>query len=176
MDQLLLNDDYVHRIMEVEIALEPPSSEIVTSRNVLASVEAVFTAWSDPAYLAKWWGPRRFSNTFIEFDFREGGNWRYIMHGPSKYNYPCECQFKAIVPVRLIAWNQPSDPPFTAAVSFQKITKRITNITFTMCFNDADECARVRKYTRFRTEQAFDKLEKELEIMEPQSGDFKMPR
>jgi uncharacterized protein YndB with AHSA1/START domain len=43
----------------------------------------VFEAWTDPKHLAHWWGPNGFSLTTHSFDFRAGGVWRFIMHGPT---------------------------------------------------------------------------------------------
>ncbi len=160
--------------MEDEVLLDTASCEVVTTRNVLASIEAVFKAWTDPVHLIKWWGPRRFSNTFIEFDLRQGGKWRFVMHGPAKRDYPNECEFMEIVPPQLVAWNHISDPPFLAVASFRTVTKRITNVTFTMRFNSAEECADLKHYSMFNNEQAFDRLENELEIIEPQSADFRV--
>ncbi len=47
--------------------------EIVTTRVFDAPRERVFRAWTDPDHLAKWWGPKGFTNTFQEFDMRPGG-------------------------------------------------------------------------------------------------------
>ena len=61
--------------------------EIVTTRVFDAPRELVFKAWTDPDHLAKWWGPKGFTNTFQEFDMRPGGVWRFIMHGPDGVDY-----------------------------------------------------------------------------------------
>ena len=65
-----------------------PEREIHTTRLLKARPDQVFNAWADPVRLARWWGPKGFSNTFSEFDFRPGGDWRFVMHGPNGVDYP----------------------------------------------------------------------------------------
>lgn len=66
--------------------------EVVTSRVIDAPRERAFRAFSDPAHLAQWWGPKGFANIFNEFDLRPGGAWRFVMQGPDGMNYPNECR------------------------------------------------------------------------------------
>lgn len=79
--------------------------EIVTIRVIKAGQALVFRAWAEPEHLRIWWGPRGFTNTFHEFDFRVGGRWRFVMHGPEKGNYVNECEFIHIQKPYLIEWN-----------------------------------------------------------------------
>jgi uncharacterized protein YndB with AHSA1/START domain len=67
--------------------------EIVTARVVDAPRELVFGAWTVADHLARWWGPKGFTNTFHEFDPRPGGDWRFVMHGPQRGNYRNESRF-----------------------------------------------------------------------------------
>lgn len=61
---------------------EPGGTTIVQSRLIRAPRERVWTAWTDPAQLGQWWGPRGFSVTTRLFEFRVGGHWAFTMHGP----------------------------------------------------------------------------------------------
>jgi len=76
--------------MKTEILTTTPECEIISSRTFSFPQELVFRAWSEPDHLKNWWGPAGFTNTFIEFDFRVGGKWSFIMHGPDKGNYANE--------------------------------------------------------------------------------------
>lgn len=67
-------------------AEERSSRAIVTTRVFNAQRERMFRAFTDTNQLARWWGPKGFSNTFREFDTRPGGHWRFIMHGPDGTN------------------------------------------------------------------------------------------
>ena len=67
--------------------------EIVSTRVFDAPRERMFDAFSDPARLARWWGPTGFTNTFHEFDLQPEGVWRFVMHGPDGTNYTNESVF-----------------------------------------------------------------------------------
>ena len=76
--------------MTSDILTTTPNSEIVTTRILNFPQELVFKAWSTPEHLKNWWGPKGFTNTFHEFDFREGGIWKFTMHGPERGNFENE--------------------------------------------------------------------------------------
>ncbi|MDQ2942689.1 MAG: SRPBCC family protein, partial [Candidatus Dormibacteraeota bacterium] len=82
---------------------EPSDREIISTRVFGAPRELVFKAFSDPAWLVHWWGPKGFTNTFHMFDLRPGGFWRFVMHGPDGVNYENESVFVEIVkPERIV--------------------------------------------------------------------------
>ena len=60
--------------------------------------ELVFAAWTDPKHLSQWWGPNGFTTTTSSFDFRPGGIWRFVMHGPDGRDYQNRVTFDEIVP------------------------------------------------------------------------------
>lgn len=43
-----------------------------------------------------WWGPGGFTNTLEKMDFRVGGEWSHIMHGPDGTDYPNKSIFTVI--------------------------------------------------------------------------------
>ena len=61
--------------------------EIVVSRVVDAPRERVFEAFTDVRHLSQWWGPDGFTTTTRSFEFREGGAWDFVMHGPDGTDY-----------------------------------------------------------------------------------------
>ncbi len=142
-----------------------PECEIVSSRIVDASQELVFSAWADPNHLKNWWGPVGFTNTFNEFDFRVGGKWSFIMHGPDKGNYPNECEFIKIEKPNLIAWKRFSKPLFQVVFTFKEITSDQTKIVFRMIFDTPEECNKLKPFVVDKNEENFDRLEKELAKM-----------
>ena len=151
--------------MATEIVSTTPDCEIVSSRIFLASKELVFRAWSDPNHLKNWWGPSGFTNTFNEFDFRVGGKWSFIMHGPDKGNYPNECEFIKIDKPSLIAWKRYSKPLFQVLATFERLSDDQTKLVFKMLFNSADECKKVKAFAVDKNEENFDRLENELTKM-----------
>lgn len=62
---------------------EPGGSQIVQTRLIKAPRERVWAAWTEPAQLGQWWGPKGFSVTTELFEFRVGGHWVFTMHGPN---------------------------------------------------------------------------------------------
>lgn len=67
-----------------------------------ASPSQVFAAISDPARIARWWGPDGFTSTIHTFEFIEGGNWSLTMHGPNGIDYPNQSRFVQIVPDKCV--------------------------------------------------------------------------
>ena len=87
-----------------------------TSREIPATVEQVFAAISDPDRLARWWGPAGFTNTFKVCEFKVGGRWSFIMHGPDGNSYPNESVFAEIEPPRKMVVQHVSEPKFCLTV------------------------------------------------------------
>ena len=46
----------------------PLSRELTITRLFAAPRELVFRAWTDPQQLARWWGPKDFTNPVCEVD------------------------------------------------------------------------------------------------------------
>jgi uncharacterized protein YndB with AHSA1/START domain len=57
-------------------APRPERSELVVTRIFAAPRELVFKAWTDPAHLRRWWGPKRFPGDRIAMEARVGAPWR----------------------------------------------------------------------------------------------------
>jgi uncharacterized protein YndB with AHSA1/START domain len=151
--------------MDSEIITTTPESEIVTTRILNFPKELVFSAWSNPDHLKNWWGPKGFTNTFSEFDFREGGKWSFIMHGPDKGNYANECEFIKIEKPNIIVWKRYSKPLFQILATFEEISKEQTKVVFKMLFSTAEECNKLKPFVVDKNEENFDKLEVELSKM-----------
>src|SRR5215217_2084562 len=62
--------------------------EIVISRVISAPRELVFEAFTEVRHLSRWWGPDGFTTTTTSFEFRVGGEWDFVMHGPDGTDYP----------------------------------------------------------------------------------------
>ncbi|MET9552351.1 SRPBCC family protein [Streptomyces sp. NPDC006645] len=61
--------------------------EIVISRVIDAPQELVFEAFTEVRHLSRWWGPEGFTTTTRAFEFRVGGEWDFVMHGPDGTDY-----------------------------------------------------------------------------------------
>ena len=56
---------------------EKASLEI--KRFINAPRQRVYQAWTDPAQLKEWWGPKRMQTKTLEFDPRLGGKYRWTL-------------------------------------------------------------------------------------------------
>ncbi|MCG6188292.1 SRPBCC family protein [Maribellus maritimus] len=126
------------------------------------SQEKVFEAWSNPKHLKNWWGPNGFTNTFHVFDFRPGGKWSFIMHGPDGTDYANESVFVKIERPSMIVFNHVVLPHFQIAASFEKLSAAKTKVSFRMLFKTPEECSQVKKYAEGKNEENMDRLEEEL--------------
>ena len=71
--------------------------EIVVTRTIDAPRRLVFGAYTDARHVAQWWGPNGFTTTTRSFEFRPGGVWDFIMHGPDGTDYPNRIEWREIV-------------------------------------------------------------------------------
>jgi len=77
--------------------------EIVISRTIDAPRERVFAAFTEVRHLSQWWGPTGFSTTTRAFEFRVGGDWDFVMHGPDGTDYQEWITWTEITPPERIA-------------------------------------------------------------------------
>src|ERR1700720_3043044 len=77
--------------------------EIVISRVISAPRELVFEAFTEVRHLSRWWGPEGFTTTTRAFEFRVGGGWNFVMHGPDGRDYQGGIYWTAIAPPDRIA-------------------------------------------------------------------------
>src|ERR687883_1153247 len=88
-----------------ETRAEPATAdrEIVISRVIDAPRELVFEAFTEVRHLSRWWGPEGFTTTTRAFEFRVGGEWVFVMHGPDGTDYPEWISWTEIAPPERIA-------------------------------------------------------------------------
>ncbi len=63
------------------VAAEEYALEI--SRVFDAPPSLVFKAFTKPEHMVRWWGTKNFSTTVEKLEFREGGSYRFTIHGPN---------------------------------------------------------------------------------------------
>jgi uncharacterized protein YndB with AHSA1/START domain len=71
--------------------------ELFLTRVFGAPRNLVFRAWTDAQHMARWWGPRGFTNPVCELEVRPGGLLRIDMRGPDGTVYPMKGVFHEIV-------------------------------------------------------------------------------
>jgi uncharacterized protein YndB with AHSA1/START domain len=99
--------------------------ELTIVRVFDAPRELVFKAWTDAKHLAKWWGPKGFTNPVCEFDARVGGMLRIHMRAPDGTVYPMKGQIRELVaPERLVFTNIAID------AAGRHLLEGVTTVTF----------------------------------------------
>lgn len=97
--------------------------EVVISRGIDAPRELVFEAFTEVRHLSRWWGPEGFSTTTSSFEFREGGEWVFVLHGPDGTDYPEWIRWVRIVPserIELLHGEYADDPnSFESVLTFE---------------------------------------------------------
>lgn len=118
------------------------SCELVFSREINASKELVFEAWTNPDHLQHWWGPNGFTSTFKEINVTPNGLWRFTMHGPDGKDYANRIIFKEIIKPEKITYlhgdDNDSDDKFNVEVSFGQEDNK-TLLTMKMTFYSTEE-------------------------------------
>lgn len=121
-----------------EAAPATKDREIVISRLIDAPRDLVFEAFTEVRHLSRWWGPEGFSTTTRTFEFRAGGDWEFVMHGPDGTDYQEWITWQEIVPPERIALlhGEVRDDPnaFDSVLTFEPAGERQTRITMSTVF------------------------------------------
>jgi uncharacterized protein YndB with AHSA1/START domain len=119
---------------------------LVTTRMFDAPRDLVFEAWTHPNHLSHWWGPTGFSITTHAFDFRPGGVWRLVMHGPDGRDYQNHITFDEIVAPERIAFHHNAEGSeqvhHWTFVTFEDVGGK-TKLTMRLLFSSLEEKERV---------------------------------
>jgi uncharacterized protein YndB with AHSA1/START domain len=131
------------------IDLDKDPRSIIGTRVFDAPRELVFAAFADPRHLAQWWGPDGFTTTTSAFEFRPGGVWRFVMHGPDGRDYQNRVIYVEIVPNERLVYRHTGDEDvepvqFTQTLTFEDLGGK-TRLTWHGTFPSAEERARVIK-------------------------------
>jgi uncharacterized protein YndB with AHSA1/START domain len=78
---------------------------------VKAPRERIFRMLTEPAALAKWWGPHGFTMPGIDLDLRVGGGYRFTMQPPSGDPFHLSGEFLEIDPPGRLVYTFRYDEP-----------------------------------------------------------------
>lgn len=132
-----------------------------TSREIRAPVEQVFAAICDPERLARWWGPAGFTNTFKICEFKHGGRWSFIMHGPNGNNYPNENVFVEIESPRKVVVQHVSEPKFHLTILL--VSSAVgTVVSWSQAFENSEVASRLEQIVVPANEQNLERLAAEV--------------
>ncbi len=69
--------------MNTTTTAAPSDRELLITRVFDAPRELVFSVWTRPEQVTRWWGPNDFTLPVCEMDFRVGGSYKYCMRSPA---------------------------------------------------------------------------------------------
>lgn len=130
---------------------------IVNTRVFPVSLARLHAAVSDPAQLARWWGPAGFTNAIQEYDFRPGGDWRITMRAPDGKEYPNHNRFLAVAPERVVFEHIGPMHRYWMTMEFAPEPGG-TRLTWRMQFESAAEREKLKDFIAAANEQNFDRL------------------
>jgi uncharacterized protein YndB with AHSA1/START domain len=134
-------------------------SELVSTRLLPVPRERAFAALSDLGQLVQWWGPDGFSSTSEAFDFRPGGSWTMVMHGPDGTDYPNFYRFcKIEAPARVVLERPDPAHCFELTIAFDEAPGG-TQLTWRQRFDDEAHFAEVKDFVAAANQQVLSRLE-----------------
>ena len=133
------------------MAAKNKPNEIHLTRVYDAPVAVVWDAFTDPAQVAQWWGPRGFTLTTHSKDLRPGGFWIYTMHGPDGVDYPNKALYHEVEKHSKLVYdhggNDDRPPLFRVTVLFSESDGK-TTMDMTMTLSSAEKAAATRKFIK----------------------------
>ena len=128
---------------------------------IAATIQQVFAAMSDPARIARWWGPDGFTNTIHKFDFQPGGSWLLTMHGPDGKDYPNESRFTRIVPGELFEIEHINGHHFFLTIELRP-TSQGAQIHWRQTFDTVEHYQKIAEFVAGANEQNLQRLTAEV--------------
>lgn len=132
-----------------------------TARVLPFSPSAIYAAFASPELLAQWWGPEGFTNTFEVFEFKAGGQWKFVMYGPDGDSYPNESVFAKLEPDSKIVIEHVCAPLFTLTVKLKPVANG-TDLSWEQAFVDEATAQAVKHIVEPANEQNLDRLTRVL--------------
>jgi uncharacterized protein YndB with AHSA1/START domain len=153
---------------------QAPRREFGLTRVFDAPRDLVFKVWTDPRYVALWWGVEGATTTRCELDVRPGGAWRIDMRTASGVVYPNAGVFLEVIENERLVYSDIPDPaspawagsppaPYVHSVSFEDDEGGGTRVSLSVRTHSAADCERLLKTgMREGIGQGLDRLERLL--------------
>ena len=132
------------------------------SKLLSASPSEVFAAMSDPARVARCWGPAGFTNSIHQFDFCPCGKWLLTMHGPDGKDYPNESRFTRIEADNVFEIEHLSGHHFILTIELQPKASG-TEVKWRQTFDTIEHYQRIAEFVASANEQNLERLAAEVQ-------------
>jgi uncharacterized protein YndB with AHSA1/START domain len=90
--------------MTVKFETSPVEGIIIMTHTLDAPRELVWSAFTDPAHVMKWYGGNGFKNPVCEMDVRPGGRWHHVMCTPDGGEHTLDFVFVEVDKPRKLSW------------------------------------------------------------------------
>src|SRR5690242_2821697 len=94
-----------------------PSLDLVLERVVDVPRELVWSAWTTPEHIKKWFTPAPWTTIACEIDLRPGGAFRTTMRSPEGEEFPNVGCYLEVVPNERLVWTNALGPGFRPAAA-----------------------------------------------------------
>ena len=112
--------------LAAEVAAMAPAVGVVHFERILdAPRELAFKVWTDPAHIAKWWGPHKFTLPECSLDLRPGGVLRIIMRAPDGTDLWCKGEVREVKAPELFVFTN-----IAATMDGEHLAEGLTTVTF----------------------------------------------
>lgn len=133
------------------------NASIQTQRTIPCSPERVYAAFADGQTLARWWGPKGFTNEFEVFEFKVGGRWEFAMIAPNGTRYANHSVFVDLKPAEKVVIRHDCAPFFTLTIALAPHPSG-TLLRWEAVFDDPKVLDAIRAMAVPATEQNIDRL------------------
>ena len=104
----------------------PTDEQSLITREVDVPKHLVYTAWTTPELITRWWSANRGEVTIAKSDLRVGGAWRYVIVN-GDFEVAFHGEYREIVPNgRIVATEVYETMPPGEAVTFTEVDGRTT--------------------------------------------------
>lgn len=140
--------------MKTKYTHDETNNKLIAERSFSALKSTVWEYYTTPELLDKWWGPEPYKATTQSFDFRPGGQWKYIMSGPEGDAHYCIETFHDIDPLN----------SFTATDSFTdenwNVNTDLPTQDWEVTFTEENDLTHIRVVTTFKSAEDMETIVK----------------
>ena len=84
----------------------PSDTAILITRDLEAPKHLIYTAWTTPELVKRWWHANRGTCTSTEIDLRVGGKWRWVMVTDGGFEVAFHGEYREIVPNERLVYTE----------------------------------------------------------------------
>jgi uncharacterized protein YndB with AHSA1/START domain len=131
-----------------------PALDLVLERVVDVPPALVWTAWTTPDILTRWFTPKPWTTASCDVDLRPGGLFRTVMRSPDGRDFPNVACYLEIVPGERLVWTTalgpgyrptaPATPDHLALTAVISMTAHGAGTKYTALVMHADRATRER--------------------------------